>query len=135
MRVIQQDKHRINKKITSEELRLVGDNVEIGVYKLSQALAIANEQNLDLVEISPKAVPPVCKVMDYKKFLYEQKKREKALKSKAAKVVVKEIRFGPNTDADGSDSSTDVVANEVSPINRAALHPHIQTCTHALKRG
>ena len=72
--------------------------MEIGVYKLSQALAIANEQNLDLVEISPKAVPPVCKVMDYKKFLYEQKKREKALKSKAAKVVVKEIRFGPNTD-------------------------------------
>jgi translation initiation factor IF-3 len=98
MRVIQQDKHRINRKITSEELRLVGDNVDIGVYKLSQALAIANEQNLDLVEISPKAVPPVCKVMDYKKFLYEQKKREKALKSKAAKVVVKEIRFGPNTD-------------------------------------
>ena len=98
MRVIRQDKHRINRKITSEELRLVGDNVEIGVYKLSQALAIANEKNLDLVEISPKAVPPVCKVMDYKKFLYEQKKREKALKSKAAKVVVKEIRFGPNTD-------------------------------------
>ena len=98
MRVIRQDKHRINRKITAEELRLVGDNVEIGVYKLSQALAIASEQDLDLVEISPKAVPPVCKVMDYKKFLYEQKKREKTLKSKAAKVVVKEIRFGPNTD-------------------------------------
>jgi translation initiation factor IF-3 len=98
MRVIRQDKHRINRKITAEELRLVGDNVEIGVYKLSKALAIANEQDLDLVEISPKAVPPVCKVMDYKKFLYEQKKREKTLKSKAAKVVVKEIRFGPNTD-------------------------------------
>ena len=98
MRVIRQDKHRINRKITAEELRLVGDNVEIGVYKLSQALDIANEQDLDLVEISPKAVPPVCKVMDYKKFLYEQKKREKTLKSKAAKVVVKEIRFGPNTD-------------------------------------
>lgn len=98
MRVVREDKHRINRKITAEELRLVGDNVEIGVYKLSQALAIANDQNLDLVEISPKAVPPVCKVMDYKKFLYEQKKREKALKSKAAKVVVKEIRFGPNTD-------------------------------------
>lgn len=96
--MIQEDKHRINRKITAEELRLVGDNVEIGVYKLSQALAIANDQNLDLVEISPNAVPPVCKVMDYKKFLYEQKKREKALKSKAAKVVVKEIRFGPNTD-------------------------------------
>ena len=98
MRVIKQDKHRINRKITAEELRLVGDNVEIGVYSLAQALAIANEQGLDLVEISPKAVPPVCKVMDYKKFLYEQKKREKVLKSKAAKVVVKEIRFGPNTD-------------------------------------
>ena len=98
MRVIREDKHRINRKITAEELRLVGDNVEVGVYKLSAALAIANEQGLDLVEISPKAVPPVCKVMDYKKFLYEQKKREKALKSKAAKVVVKEIRFGPNTD-------------------------------------
>ena len=79
-------------------MRLVGDNVEIGVYKLSEALSIASEQDLDLVEISPKAVPPVCKVMDYKKFLYEQKKREKTLKSKAAKVVVKEIRFGPNTD-------------------------------------
>ena len=98
MRVIKEDKHRINRKITAEELRLVGDNVEIGVYSLAQALAIANEQGLDLVEISPKAVPPVCKVMDYKKFLYEQKKREKTLKSKAAKVVVKEIRFGPNTD-------------------------------------
>jgi len=77
---------------------LVGDNVEIGVYKTSQALAIADEQGLDLVEISPKANPPVCKVMDYKKFLYEQKKRDKALKSKATKVIVKEIRFGPNTD-------------------------------------
>ena len=98
MRVIKEDKHRINRKITAEELRLVGDNVEIGVYSLAQALAISNEQGLDLVEISPKAVPPVCKVMDYKKFLYEQKKREKTLKSKAAKVVIKEIRFGPNTD-------------------------------------
>lgn len=65
---------------------------------MKQALAIADEQGLDLVEISPDAKPPVCKVMDYKKFLYEQKKREKALKSKATKVVVKEIRFGPQTD-------------------------------------
>jgi len=72
--------------------------VEIGVYPLKQALAIAEEQELDLVEISPNAVPPVAKVMDYKKFLYEQKKRDKVLKSKATKVVVKEIRFGPNTD-------------------------------------
>ena len=77
---------------------MVGDNVTMGVYKLSEALKIAEDQNLDLVEISPNAEPPVCKVMDYKKFLYEQKKREKAMKSKATKVVIKEIRFGPNTD-------------------------------------
>jgi len=79
-------------------VRVVGDNVEVGIYPLKKALAIADEQGLDLVEISPSANPPVCKVMDYKKFLYEQKKREKALKAKASKVVVKEIRFGPQTD-------------------------------------
>lgn len=79
-------------------MRLVGDNVEMGVYPTQKALEIAEEQGLDLVEISPNAKPPVVKVMDYKKFLYEQKKREKALKAKASKVVVKEIRFGPNTD-------------------------------------
>lgn len=79
-------------------MRLVGDNVEMGVYPTKKALAIAEEQELDLVEISPNANPPVAKVMDYKKFLYEQKKRDKALKAKATQVVVKEIRFGPNTD-------------------------------------
>tara|TARA_Y200000002_G_C22685827_1_gene665972 strand:+ start:3708 stop:4127 length:420 start_codon:yes stop_codon:yes gene_type:complete len=63
-----------------------------------QALSLAKEQGLDLVEISPKAVPPVCKILEYKKFLYEQKKREKSLKSKTSKVIVKEIRFGPQTD-------------------------------------
>jgi translation initiation factor IF-3 len=72
--------------------------VEVGVYPIRQALSMADEQGLDLVEISPNANPPVCKIMDYKKFLYEQKKREKALKAKATKVVVKEIRFGPQTD-------------------------------------
>ncbi|MBC8757111.1 translation initiation factor IF-3 [Kordia sp. YSTF-M3] len=92
------DLHRINRKIIAPEVRLVGDNVEIGVYPTRKALAIAEEQELDLVEISPKASPPVCKVMDYKKFLYEQKKRDKSLKSKATKVTVKEIRFGPQTD-------------------------------------
>jgi len=76
----------------------VGDNVETGIYPIRKAREIANELELDLVEISPKAKPPVCKIIEYKKFLYEQKKREKALKSKASKVVVKEIRFGPNTD-------------------------------------
>jgi len=76
----------------------VGDNVEVGVYTLPQAMEKAEEIGLDLVEISPKADPPVCKIIDYKKFLYEQKKREKIMKAKASKVVVKEIRFGPNTD-------------------------------------
>ncbi len=76
----------------------MGDNVEMGVYPIAKALAKAQELELDLVEISPKAAPPVCKIMDYKKFLYEQKKRDKALKAKATKVVVKEIRFGPQTD-------------------------------------
>ncbi|NNF74822.1 MAG: translation initiation factor IF-3 [Flavobacteriaceae bacterium] len=95
---MKEDKHKINNKITASEIRLVGDNVEVGIYNLEKGLAIADDLGLDLVEISPNANPPVCKVMDYKKFLYEQKKREKALKSKATKVVIKEIRFGPQTD-------------------------------------
>ncbi len=80
------------------EVRLVGDNVEPGVYKTSEALAMADAQGLDLVEISPNAAPPVCKIIDYKKFLYEQKKRDKMLKAKTTQVTVKEIRFGPQTD-------------------------------------
>ena len=76
----------------------MGDNVEVGVYQTRRAIELSEELELDLVEISPKASPPVCKIIDYKKFLYEQKKREKVLKSKATKVVIKEIRFGPNTD-------------------------------------
>jgi translation initiation factor IF-3 len=79
-------------------VRLVGDNVEVGVYPIRKARELAAELELDLVEISPKAVPPVCKIIEYKKFLYEQKKRDKIIKAKATKVVVKEIRFGPNTD-------------------------------------
>lgn len=80
------------------EVRLVGDNVEPGVIPIREALDKSVELGLDLVEISPDAKPPVVKIMDYKKFLYEQKKREKAMKAKASKVTVKEIRFGPNTD-------------------------------------
>ncbi len=90
--------HRINDAIRIPEVRVVGDNVEPGVYKTVKAKEMAAELGLDLVEISPKATPPVCKIIDYKKFLYEQKKREKALKAKATQVTVKEIRFGPNTD-------------------------------------
>lgn len=76
----------------------MGDNVEVGVYSIIAAKTMARDLELDLVEISPKAKPPVCKIIDYKKFLYEQKKRDKAQKSKATKVIVKEIRFGPQTD-------------------------------------
>lgn len=77
---------------------MVGDNIETGVYSKQKALQMASNLDLDLVEISGKAVPPVCKILEYKKFLYEQKKRDKALKSKTTKVVIKEIRFGPQTD-------------------------------------
>ncbi len=76
----------------------MGEGIEPGVYPIRKAREIAEEQELDLVEISPNADPPVCKVLDYKKFLYEQKKKQKELKAKATKIVVKEIRFGPNTD-------------------------------------
>ena len=77
---------------------MVGDNVEPAVMNTQAALELANELELDLVEISPKADPPVCRIIDYKKFLYAQKKKQKEIKAKQAKVVVKEIRFGPNTD-------------------------------------
>ena len=77
---------------------MVGENVKVDIYPLEKALEIASELGVDLVEISPNATPPVCKAMDYKKFVYEQKKRDKAIKSKATKVTIKEIRFGPNTD-------------------------------------
>lgn len=80
------------------EVRLVGENIEPGVYKMADALRFAEEQEVDLVEISPNADPPVCKLMDYGKFLYQQKKREKELKAKSSQVVIKEIRFGPQTD-------------------------------------
>ena len=79
-------------------MRLVGENIEPGVYKISEALRLAEEFEVDLVEISPNAEPPVCKLMDYGKFIYEQKKRDKMLKAKSTQIVVKEIRFGPQTD-------------------------------------
>lgn len=93
------DEHRINERIRGvKEVRLVGDNVTMGIYTIQEAMRIAEEQELDLVEISPNAEPPVCKVMDYQKFCYQQKKKAKEAKANAAKVVVKEIRFGPQTD-------------------------------------
>lgn len=79
-------------------VRLVGDNIENGIYQVREAQKMANEQDLDLVEISPTANPPVCKIIDYKKFIYDRKKKQKEIKAKAQKVVVKEIRLGPHTD-------------------------------------
>lgn len=79
-------------------VRLVGENVEDGIYPVREAISMADAQDLDLVEISPKVNPPVCKIFDYKKFIYDRKKKQKEIKNKAAKVVVKEIRLGPNTD-------------------------------------
>lgn len=106
---IQEPQFRINHQIRVPKIRLVGDNLdeisEIAgmkinpeIYTTSQALGWANDMGLDLVEISPKADPPVCKIIDYKKFLYDRKKKQKEIKSNTAKTVVKEIRFGPNTD-------------------------------------
>ncbi len=101
--------YRINEKILSHQIRLVGENfdeiseiagkkIESGVHNTREAVKWANELGLDLVEISPKAVPPVAKIQDYNKFLYLKKKKEKEIKTKTAKTVIKEIRFGPNTD-------------------------------------
>ena len=98
-RVRKEDPHRINDRIFGvNEVRLVGDNVEQGVYPFNAALRMAEEQSLDLVEISASAVPPVCRIVDYKKFLYDLKKKQKEIKAKQATVEMKEIRFGPNTD-------------------------------------
>ena len=89
----------INEQILASEVRLVGDNIpEQGIYPIQKALALADELELDLVEISAKAEPPVCKIMDYQKYLYQQKKKAKEMKQNASKIVIKEIRFGPNTD-------------------------------------
>ena len=94
----QKEAYAVNERIKAREVRLVGDNVENGVYSIHEARRIAEDLELDLIEISPNAAPPVCKVLDYQKFLYQQKKRLKEQKAKSTKVVVKEIRFGPQTD-------------------------------------
>ncbi|MCX6351746.1 MAG: translation initiation factor IF-3 [Bacteroidetes bacterium] len=90
--------NRINREITAPEVRIVGAEVENKVYSLDEALSLAAKMELDLVEISDKSTPPVCRIVDYNKFLYEQKKKQKEIKSKSVKQILKEIRFGPNTD-------------------------------------
>lgn len=97
-RVQKEDAHRINNRITAPQVRVVGDRIESQVLTIGAAIRLAQDMELDLVEISPNAAPPVCRIVDYKKFLYEQKKKQKEIKAKQSKIVVKEIRFGPNTD-------------------------------------
>lgn len=92
------EEHRINEKIVAPQIRLIVEGEEPKVMSVREALVLAEEVELDLVEISPNAVPPVCKIMDYRKFLYNQKRKQKELKAKQSKIVIKEIRFGPNTD-------------------------------------
>ena len=95
----QQGEHRINSQITAPQVRVVGDELEgAQVMSIRDALALADQMELDLIEISPKAEPPVCRIADYQKFLYQQKKKAKEIKAKQTKVVIKEIRFGPQTD-------------------------------------
>lgn len=79
-------------------MRIIGDDIESTVLNIAEALKMAEQQSLDLVEVSPKAEPPVCRIVDYQKFLYQQKRKAKEQKAKTTKVIVKEIRFGPNTD-------------------------------------
>lgn len=98
-RVRKEDPHRINDRIYGvDQVRLVGDNVEQGIYPLGQARRMAEDLGLDLVEISDKATPIICRIVDYKKFLYDLKKKQKEIKAKQQTVEMKEIRFGPNTD-------------------------------------
>ena len=92
------NQYRINEQIRANEVRIVGDDVESVVMPLNKALALAEEKELDLVEISPTANPPVCRLIEYSKFLYQMKKRQKEQKAKQVKIDVKEIRFGPQTD-------------------------------------
>ncbi len=94
----QQQEHRTNHMIKATDVRLVGENIEPGIYSLFEANGFAKEQGLDLVEISPGATPPVCRIIDYNKFLYEEKKKKKEMKATAKTSEVKEIRFTPNTD-------------------------------------
>ncbi|MCF8379161.1 MAG: translation initiation factor IF-3 [Bacteroidales bacterium] len=98
MRRVKEEPFKVNNRIAAPMVRLVGENIEPGIFSLRDALNMAENLELDLVEISPTANPPVCKIIDYKKFIYDRKKKQKEIKAKTQKVVIKEIRLGPNTD-------------------------------------
>ena len=118
----QQQEHRTNHMIKVPQVRLVGDNIEVGVYSILDAQKIANDQGLDLVEISPQADPPVCKVIDYNKFLYEKKKKEKEMKAKSKVSEVKEIRFTPNTDDHDFDFKSKHAENFLKDGNKVKAY-------------
>ena len=118
----QQQEHRTNHMIRVPEVRLVGENVELGVYPTPEALKIAQSQELDLVEISPGAVPPVCKIIDYNKFLYDEKKKKKEMKAKSKTSEVKEIRFTPNTDDHDFEFKTKHAEKFLKDGNKVKAH-------------
>ncbi|MEP6626770.1 MAG: translation initiation factor IF-3 [Ginsengibacter sp.] len=118
----QQQEHRTNHMIKVPMVRLVGENIEVGVYPIAEAQRMANDQGLDLVEISPQADPPVCKVIDYNKFLYEKKKREKDMKAKSKVSEVKEIRFTPNTDDHDFDFKSKHAENFLKDGNKVKAY-------------
>jgi translation initiation factor IF-3 len=118
----QNEEHRTNHMIRVPQVRLVGDNVEVGVYPTQDAQRMANEQGLDLVEISPNAEPPVCKIIDYNKFLYEKKKKEKEMKAKSKVSEVKEIRFTPNTDDHDFDFKSKHAENFLKDGNKVKAY-------------
>ena len=118
----QQQEHRTNHMIRVPQVRLVGENVEVGVYDTQTALRMAQDQGLDLVEISPQADPPVCKIIDYNKFLYEKKKREKEMKAKSKVSEVKEIRFTPNTDDHDFDFKSKHAQNFLKDGNKVKAY-------------
>ena len=118
----QQQEHRTNHMIRVPQVRLVGENVEVGVYDTQTAQKMAQEQGLDLVEISPQADPPVCKIIDYNKFLYEKKKKEKEMKAKSKVSEVKEIRFTPNTDDHDFDFKSKHAQNFLKDGNKVKAY-------------
>ncbi|MDQ6843987.1 MAG: translation initiation factor IF-3 [Bacteroidota bacterium] len=118
----QQQEHRTNHMIRVPNVRLVGDNVETGVYPTIDAQKMANDLGLDLVEISPQADPPVCKIIDYNKFLYEKKKKEKEMKAKSKVSEVKEIRFTPNTDDHDFDFKSKHAENFLKDGNKVKAY-------------
>ncbi|MFM2138395.1 MAG: hypothetical protein RJA57_702 [Bacteroidota bacterium] len=114
--------HRINHFIRVPQVRLVGDNVEVGIYDIQAAMRMAQEQALDLVEISPNVDPPVCKIIDYNKFLYDKKKKEKEMKAKSKASEVKEIRFTPNTDDHDFDFKSKHAENFLKEGNKVKAY-------------